>query len=347
MKKVSYKLKIIITIMIAFSLMVSYVNVTSADKKIETVAYKKTPVGAHGRLNVKGTKLVDQYGKEIQIQGVSTHGINWDVGEPYVNYNSFKILRDKWGVNCIRVAMYTEDYNGYCVTDDTNRKKLLKTIDLAVGNAKKLGMYVIIDWHVLNDQNPLKHKDEAKQFFKKMAKKYGKNKNVMFEICNEPNGTTTWNDIKKYANPIIKVIRKYAKKSIIIVGTPTWSQDVDVASMSPVKNGKNIMYAIHFYAATHQDYYMNKVKKAISNKLPVICTEFSGCEANGNGNINKSSLYKWLNYLKSNGIGYCCWSLSNKNESASLLKADCYKKYGYTYSDLSKMGKLLVEFYKK
>ena len=89
------------------------------------------------------------------------------------------------------------------------------------------------------------------------------------------------------------------------------------------------------------------LKKAISNKLPVICTEFSGCEANGNGNINKSSLYKWLDYLKSNGIGYCCWSLSNKNESASLLKADCYKKYGYTYSDLSKMGKLLVEFYKK
>lgn len=347
MKKVSYKMKIIITIMIVFSLIVSYVNVIPADKKIETVAYKKTPVGAHGRLNVKVTKLVDQYGKEIQIQGVSTHGINWDVGKPYVNYQSFQNLRDKWGVNCIRVAMYTEDYNGYCVTDDTNRKKLLKTIDLAVGNAKKLGMYVIIDWHVLNDQNPLKHKDEAKQFFKKMAKKYGKNKNVMFEICNEPNGNTTWNDIKKYANPIIKVIRKYAKKSIIIVGTPTWSQDVDVASMSPIKNSKNIMYAIHFYAATHQDYYMNKVKKAISNKLPVICTEFSGCEANGNGNINKSSLYKWLNYLKSNGIGYCCWSLSNKNESASLLKSNCLKKYGYKKSDLSKMGKLLVEFYKK
>lgn len=102
-----------------------------------------------------------------------------------------------------------------------------------------------------------------------------------------------------------------------------------------------------FYRATHQDYYMNKVKKAISNKLPVICTEFSGCEANGNGNINKSSLYKWLNYLKSNGIGYCCWSLSNKNESASLLKSNCLKKYGYKKSDLSKMGKLLVEFYKK
>ena len=41
MKKVSYKMKIIITIMIVFSLIVSYVNVIPADKKIETVAYKK------------------------------------------------------------------------------------------------------------------------------------------------------------------------------------------------------------------------------------------------------------------------------------------------------------------
>lgn len=347
MKKVSYKLKIIITIMIVFSLIVSYVNVIPADKKIETVAYKKTPVGAHGRLNVKGTKLVDQYGKEIQIQGVSTHGINWDVGKPYVNYQSFQNLRDEWGVNCIRIAMYTQEYNGYCVTDEREKKDLLETIDSAVKYTKKLGMYIIIDWHVLSDQNPLKYKKEAKEFFRLMSKKYGKYKNVIFEICNEPNGATTWNDIKVYAKSVIKIIRKNAKKSIIIVGTPTWSQDVDVASMSPIKNSKNIMYAIHFYAATHQDYYMNKVKKAISNKLPVICTEFSGCEANGNGNINKSSLYKWLNYLKSNGIGYCCWSLSNKNESASLLKSNCLKKYGYKKADLSKMGKLLVEFYKK
>jgi len=167
MKKVSYKLKIIITI--AFSLMVSYVNVTSADKKIETVAYKKTPVGAHGRLNVKGTKLVDQYGKEIQIQGVSTHGINWDVGKPYVNYQSFQNLRDEWGVNCIRIAMYTQEYNGYCVTDEREKKDLLETIDSAVKYTKKLGMYIIIDWHVLSDQNPLKYKKEAKEFFRLMS----------------------------------------------------------------------------------------------------------------------------------------------------------------------------------
>lgn len=120
----------------------------------------------HGQLSVKGRQLVDKKGKPVQLKGVSTHGINWDVGYPYVNETSFKTIRDKWGVNTIRLAMYTEDYNGYCVTDDGNRKKLLETIDTGVQAAAKLGMYVIIDWHVLNDQNPKKHQKEAVAFSK-------------------------------------------------------------------------------------------------------------------------------------------------------------------------------------
>ena len=126
----------------------------------------------HGRLSVKGTQLVDKNGKPVQLKGVSTHGINWDVGYPYVTEETFKTIRDKWGVNTVRLAMYTEEYNGYCVTDDESRKKLLNTIDTGVKAATKLGMYVIIDWHVLNDQNPQKHQKEAVTFFKKISKKY-------------------------------------------------------------------------------------------------------------------------------------------------------------------------------
>lgn len=344
-------MKKIISVIMTILIVMSSANIAFGDIRItgktENIPYSETPVGIHKRLQVKGANLIDKSGKKFQIQGISTHGINWDVGKPYVNYQSFQNLRDEWGVNCIRIAMYTQEYNGYCVTDERGKKDLLETIDSAVKYTKKLGMYIIIDWHVLSDQNPLKYKKEAKEFFRLMSKKYGKYKNVIFEICNEPNGATTWNDIKVYAKSVIKIIRKNAKKSIIIVGTPTWSQDVDVASISPIRNVKNVMYAFHFYAATHQEYYMEKVEKAIDNKLPILCTEFSGCEASGSGKIDKVSLYKWLNYFKSNGIGYCCWSLSNKNESASLLKSNCFKKYGYKKSDLSEMGKLITNYYNK
>ena len=53
--------------------------------KTKKVAYRNTFVGKHGRLRVKGTKLVDKKGKAVQLRGISSHGINWDVGEPFVN----------------------------------------------------------------------------------------------------------------------------------------------------------------------------------------------------------------------------------------------------------------------
>lgn len=300
----------------------------------------------HGRLKVNGTNIVDRNGKIVRLKGVSSHGINWDVGYPYITEKTFKTLRDKWKVNTVRLAMYTQEYNGYCVTDAASRKKLLNTIDTGVKAAKKLGMYVIIDWHVLNDQTPLKYQAKAKTFFNEMSKKYASYGNVIYEICNEPNGGTTWSDIKKYAKKVIPVIRKNDKNGIIIVGTPTWSQDVDVAAKSPIKGYKNIMYSIHFYAATHGDSYRDKLKTAHKMGLPVICTEFGTCDSSGNGNYDFTSADKWIKLMDSYKMGYVCWSLSNKSESASLLNASCKKISGFTSKDLSGQGKWLVKKYK-
>lgn len=314
--------------------------------KTKSVAYGQTAYGKHGKLKVKGTRLVDKNGKIMQLRGISSHGINWDVGQPYVNAKALQNLRDEWGVNCFRVAMYTEDYNGYCVTDAASRKQLLKTIDTAVKAGKKLGMYIIIDWHILSDGSPKTHQKEAKAFFKKIAKKYKNDGNVLYEICNEPNGGTSWTAVKSYAKSVIKVIRQYNKKSVIIVGTPTWSQDVDEAAKSPLK-GKNIMYAFHFYAATHGDYLREKVKTALSKGLPVFCSEFSACDSSGNGNYDFNSAKQWMTWMNQNDISYCCWSLSNKPESASLLKSSCKRTSGFRTSDLSKMGKWLIRQFRK
>ena len=105
-----------------------------------------TPVSEHGRLSVKGTKLVDQKGKTFQIKGVSTHGLSWY--PEYISKKAFKDLRDKWGANTVRLAMYTAEYNGYCTGGSANRKNLKKQIDTGVKAATDLGLYVIIDWHL-------------------------------------------------------------------------------------------------------------------------------------------------------------------------------------------------------
>ena len=301
---------------------------------VENVSPPSTPVKKNGRLSVKGTRLVNSQGKTVVLKGVSTHGINWF--PQYVNKAAFKTLRDNWGVNCIRLAMYTEEYNGYC--SGGNQAELRKLINNGVKYATELGMYVIIDWHILSDGNPAKNKKQAMSFFKYMAKKYKNQNNIFYEICNEPNGGTSWNTIKSYASSVIKTIRKYDKKNIILVGTPTWSQDVDVAADSPIKGYSNIMYTFHFYAATHGDSYRQKVQAAIQKGLPVFVSEFGISESSGNGRIDKNEANKWIQFLKKNKISYVCWSLCNKNESCSLLKSSCSRTGNFKKSDLSQAG---------
>ena len=314
-----------------------------------------TPYQMHGKLSVSGTNLVDASGNPVQLRGVSLHGIQHTNGsttafKDYVNLQSFQILRDEWGVNLIRIPVYTEE-GGYC---QGKAAEMDVTIQNAVDYATQLGMYIIIDWHILSDGNPWTHKDEAVNFFNNYSAKYAGYGNVLYEICNEPNGGVDWGTVKSYAKSVIPYIRSNDANAIIIVGTPTWSQDVEIAANDPIRNSDiggndsqlahNILYSIHFYAATHTDYIRDKVKKAHDKGLPIFCTEFGICDASGNGNIDINSANIWMNLLKQYNISYCCWSLSNKNEAASMFDSNCTKVNGWTNSDLATTGAWYINY---
>ena len=308
-----------------------------AESDTKKTAEDGTPFDNHGQLSVKGTDIVDESGSKYQLKGVSTHGITWF--PDYVNKDAFQSIRDDWDANLVRLAMYTDtgDSNGYCSGGD--RDSIRGLVDTGVTAATELGMYVIIDWHILNDNNPNSHIDDAKEFFDDVSAKYSSNHNVIYEICNEPNGGTSWADIKNYAETIIPVIRKNDKNAIIIVGTPNWSQDVDIVSEDPITGYDNIMYAVHFYAATHKDDLRNKVKTAISNGLPVFVSEFSLCDASGNGGIDYDSSDEWFDLINDNNLSYASWSLCNKNETSALIKPDSTATSTITIDDLSDTGK--------
>lgn len=308
-----------------------------------------TAVQAHGRLAVKGTQIVDQNGQAFQLRGVSTHGINWDVGKPYVNQAAFQTLRDDWGANAVRLAMYTAEYNGYCTGgNQTELKNLLRS---GVDAAKNLGMYAIIDWHVLNDQNPLTYLEQAKSFWNETSAAYKGYNNVLYEICNEPNNCS-WDDIKSYANQIIPIIRANDPNAIIIVGTPTWSQlgmwgHTNEVADSPLTGYSNLVYTLHFYCAeaSHTQYLPAKVDYAVSKGLPILVSEFGLSAASGDGAIDTAQADAWLTKLDGYKIGYFVWSLSNKTESSALISSGCSKTSDWSESELTDAGRYIRSRY--
>ncbi len=307
----------------------------------QEMAWEDTPVGKHGQLHVNGTQLTDEHNHPTILRGASTHGMHWGEMTPFVNKAAFQNLRDEWGVDMVRLVSY--------VTQGGYTEGAQATLDTAIQNgvsyAEELGLYAIIDWHI-HAEDPNKKKDQAITFFDKYSEMYKDKEHVIYEICNEPTGTP-WNQIKPYAEEVVETIRANDEDAIIIVGTNNWSQDVDeVATNGGKITDSNVMYTIHFYSGTHGQSLRDKVQTAINAGTPVFCTEFGICDASGNGGFNVAEANAWIDFFEEKGISYSCWSLCNKDESASMISPQSTKKSGWMNEDLGATGAWLINTYR-
>ena len=308
-----------------------------------TAATTGVTLDYYGALHVEDGQLVDEDGNVAVLTGVSSHGLSWY--PEYVTPETIESLRNNWGINVIRLAMYTSDYNGYCVAGEDIQSTLKSNIDAAVEAATDNDMYVIIDWHILNDGNPNEYKSQAIQFFGEMVRKYEDNENVIYEICNEPNGDTTWEDICDYANEVIPVIRNVDEDAVILVGTPDWSSDLESVIESPL-DYDNIMYTYHFYAGTHKSSARNTLTDALDEGLPVFISEYGFVSADGDGTIDTKEAAKWQDIIDEYQLSSCIWNLSNKDEGSALISADCDKTYDWEEEELSEQGQYFFDLLK-
>ncbi|MDA3810886.1 MAG: cellulase family glycosylhydrolase [Spirochaetaceae bacterium] len=267
-----------------------------------------------GQLQVVGTQLSSEDGQPIQLTGMSTMGLQWYGG--IVNPDAFDGLVYDWESNVIRLALYVGE-DGY--SEHPELKDLVrKGIELAIQRE----VYVVVDWHVLTPGNPNDPVySGAMNFFDEISRDYGQYPHVIYEIMNEPNGDLDWStDLKPYAEKMVDVIRTNDPDNIILIGSGTWSQDVDIAAMDPVE-GENLMYTVHFYSGTHGQELRDKIDKALELGAPIFSSEWGTSQASGTGGPFITEAQEWLDFFDQRGISWVNWSLANKNETSAAFKA--------------------------
>ena len=265
----------------------------------------------NGPLHVAGSQLADGAGKAVQLRGVSTHGLTWFPA--YINGSLFGQIAADWNCNVIRLAMYSELYCGD--EKEENLALMRKGIDLAI----VADMYVLVDWHILNDADPNENAGEAAAFFELITAEYRDCPNLIFEICNEPNGSTDWGDVLAYCDRVIPVIRRNMPEAVIVVGTPGYDRNLGDCLLRPLPYD-NVMYVLHFYTATHHEKLFGELNAAVDAGLPVFISECGICEASGDGDIDFEWAAKWFTYLNEKKISYAVWSLSDKEESSAFFR---------------------------
>lgn len=290
----------------------------------------------HGQLKVEGTQLVDQSNNPIVLRGVS---YGWHSLWPrFYNKESVKWLKKDFNCNVVRAAMGIElGDSSYLKQPDFSKKKVKAIIDGAIKN----DIYVIVDWHSHNVN--LK---EAKIFFDEISKEYAGNPNIIYEVFNEPD-YETWEEVKEYSEEIIKVIRKNDPKNIILIGCPRWDQDIHLPAANPIKGFENLMYTVHFYAATHEKWLRDKTDEAIKSGLPIFVSESAGMEATGDGPLNMKAWQEYIDWMESRKISWITWSISDKNETCSMLYPTANSKGKWKTNDLRESGQKTREFLKK
>jgi endoglucanase len=293
------------------------------------------PVKKHGALRVEGTKLVDKDGKPVMLRGMS---FGWHNLWPRMyNAGAVKWLHNDWKCTVVRAAMGVElNDSGYLKNPVNSANKIKAVVDAAI----KEGIYVIIDWHSHNIKQ-----NEAITFFTEMATLYGKYPNVIYEIFNEPD-YETWPEVKAYSEEVIKTIRAIDPGNIILVGSPRWDQDIHLPAADPINGYTNLMYTVHFYAGTHKQWLRDRADEAIQKGLPIFISECAGMEASGDGPINYEEWQKWIDWMEAKGLSWITWSVSDKDETCSVLKKSAASDGNWKESDLKESGIKIREYLK-
>jgi endoglucanase len=303
-------------------------STSSVTKTTEKSSY----IERFGQLQVIGTKLCGKDGNPVVLRGVSFGWHNW-WGDFY-NKDVVNALTDDWKVSIVRAAMGVGPENDYRENQAFAEKCVTNVVDQAI----ERGIYVIIDFHSHDIYLP-----EAKAFFTKMATKYGKYPNVIYEIFNEPIHQS-WPEVKAYSEDIIKTIRAIDPDNIILVGNPHWCQDLHLAAADPIKNQTNLMYVLHFYAGTHKRWLRDRADAAINAGLPVFVSECAGMEASGDGPIDEAEWKAYVEWMESRQLSWVVWSMSAKEETCSMVVPDASRTGKWKETDIKPWGKICREY---
>ena len=254
-----------------------------------------------------------------------------DTVVPALVVNGTQLLIKDWGAQVLRASMGVELEGAYIDNPELGVQCVQAVVDAAIAH----DTYVIIDWHSHGIRT-----EEAKGFFTQMATRYKGVPNVIYEIFNEP-VEDSWEAVKAYSEEVIKAIRAVEPDAVILVGCPHWDQDIHLAADDPIMGQKNLMYTLHFYAATHGQWLRDRADYALDKGLPLFVSECAGMEASGDGPINPEEWGRWVDWMDQRAISWAAWSISDKDETCSMLFPKASSERNWQEDDVKEWGHIV------
>lgn len=275
------------------------------------------------RLTVSGNQLMIQCGNRVlptRLKGINRSGLQHKNGLQMAGFGAdptveLRRWRDEWKTVAVRVPLGQTYYLYY--------QQYRDDLDKLVAAARSLGMYLILELHGydaqnLNEQQP--DPNTTPGFWGQLARKYGKETHVAFDLWNEPHDVP-WAQWKGNVELMLKAIRGAgATETLCIVGGLEWAYD-----LSPLLDPANrivglgpVIYATHPYPLKSRPPSMAAEWDAkfgnVGRIVPVIVGEYGVDDSMtdpfglGDANAARAWMAQLHAYIDAHGLSALAWS---------------------------------------
>lgn len=226
-------------------------------------------------LHVKGNKVLNPAGQPVWLQGVNVVSLEFLVKGDHV-LKSALVAVDEWKANLIRLPVKEEYWFGRAAGQKDGGAAYRELVEAAITLVANRGAYVLLDLHRFRAP-----RTEHAEFWKDAATKFKNHPAVIFDLFNEPHGTTweVWRDggyvLEKkgpadedaFLTPeekakggkgfqsigmqaLVDAVRGTGARNIVVAGGLDWAYDLSgIARGFALKDatGHGLIYATHIY----------------------------------------------------------------------------------------------------
>ncbi len=248
-------------------------------------------------LRVEGNRLLDASGREVWLQGLNAGGLEMEPLDTQP-IKSLVVGIEDWRANTVRLPVKDTFWFGQDPRQTDGGAAYRGYIDHCVMLAANRGAYLVIDLHEYRAPKP-----RHLAFWQEVAARYANHPAVLYELINEPFGTTweVWRDggfvsekpkgvdesaflseEEKKKNqgfdavgmqPLLDAVRATGARNVVIVGGLGWSYDlrgITEGFALEERSGNGLVYSWHVYN-WHKDW--EKHVLAAAAKHPILVGE--------------------------------------------------------------------------
>ena len=272
-------------------------------------------------VTIDGRRFVDEAGETVVFRGLALSDPASLLERGVWGRGYFEAARS-WNANVVRIPIHPGHWRAL------GEKQYLAMLDDAVRWSGELGMYVIIDWHVIGNlltgiyhgPDYITSKDETFRFWYTIANRYRNNPTVAaYELWNEPThrngamGRMPWSDYKAFIEDLVYMIQRNDPSAVCLVAGFDWGYDLRHVRDEPIE-ASNIAYVTHPYPQKSKDWEHDwqAIWGFVAERYPVVATEFGFMREDERGShipVIGDAVYgeAIISFFEKRGISWTPW----------------------------------------